>query len=104
MQDPDRQSATHEVVIKLAEPRCQPQGNYDPDEARAAVLREAELYTTNLKELQGKAVPRFFGLYEKNGVYAMVLERGGLGLFEGSNLEPLSALSKNARYGTGLTR
>ena len=74
---------TVEVVFKYASPathRDQPKdeldiGEYNPGEALAAILAEAKLYSRELVALQGVGVPHFFGLFECDGTWIMVLAR-----------------------------
>ena len=52
-------------------------GEHDPDSAVSAILNEATLYSTVLRPLQGRYIPRFYGLFNVGDLWIMVLERLG---------------------------
>ena len=73
------------VVFKVVDPssfrnspkeRLDP-GEYNPQMAILAILNEATLYCTRLRPLQGKYIPRFYGLFKVEGLWIMVLEDFG---------------------------
>lgn len=73
-----------EVVLLIAEPKRFPVrgGGYarahSCESAELSILRQAKLYDRELKELQGRVVPKFFGLFDHvSGIYVMILERTG---------------------------
>ena len=91
-----------EVVFKFALPalhRNLPKdqldyGEYNPIEALAAVKNEADLYSRDLLPLQGVVVPRFYGLFQCEGVWLMVLGRLDQPLLGRRPLSDLSSAEK----------
>ena len=87
------------VVFKICRPRVfrdlspeqMDHGEYNPRRARQAILNEARLYTKELANLQGKAIPRFYGLYHspEDDVWIMVLERVGPAILDHELLSEL---------------
>ena len=74
-----------DVVFKVASPRLHrdltpdelDHGEYSPHAALQAIHNEARLYSSELHLLQGEIVPRYFGLYQSDDHFVMVLEDVG---------------------------
>ena len=72
------------VVVKVARPHLHKSagdsldiGEYDRDAARVAIMNKAAVYRRHLARLQGTFIPLFYGLYQRDDLYVMVLEDVG---------------------------
>ena len=64
-------------------------GEYNRDGALKAILNEANVYQGALRELQGRKIPRFYGLYRINGLCVMILQRLGRAVAEDGSFDRL---------------
>ncbi|KAK4687736.1 hypothetical protein P7C73_g2396, partial [Tremellales sp. Uapishka_1] len=75
------------LVLKITTPASCP--NYDPDDARSTILNEWKIYHGELKDVQGDAVPRYYGLF--GGIMKVGREKDDLDVW-GSWITPYSTL------------
>ena len=93
-----------DVVFKLARPRVfrdqtaqyLEAGELTPDQARDCIKNEAQSYVDILSDLQGKVIPRFYGLYcdVESDTWVMVLENVGTQITEHDRLWDLPTKDK----------
>ena len=98
------------VVFKISRPytfcdgssECLQDGEYDPEQAKSAILNETKLYTGKLAVLQGSAIPRFHGLYrdEQRDIFVMVLEDVGHAILDNEKMWDIYARHKYVLFGT----